>query len=79
MFLVPIALIVVVINLVQSIGLVAQSSVFTDIILDGVINKLQCSMFCVTRDMVQNRVPACDITSILSMKWHLSFVKYLLI
>ena len=49
MILVPIAFIVVVIDLVQSIGWVAPSYTCTDIVLDCSITKLQCSMFCVKR------------------------------
>ena len=63
MFLVPIALIVEGIGLVQFIVWVAPSCVYTDIVLDGIANKLQCSMFYIKR--VFNRVPTCVIISIL--------------
>ena len=64
MFLVPIALIVVIIDPVQFIGWVALSCVCTDIVLDGIINKLQCSIFYVKKSM--KRAPVYTITSILS-------------
>ena len=53
------------------------SCVRTDAILDGIISKLQCSMFYVKRAM--NRVPACVITLILSNKWRLGVVVYFLV
>ena len=48
-----------------------------NIVLDGMVNKLQCSTFYMKRAM--NRVPLCVITSILSLKWHLSVVSNLLV
>ena len=66
MFLVPIALIIVVFDLVQFIGWVVPSRVCTNGILNGGITKLQCSVFCVKRTM--NRVPGYIITSVLSLK-----------
>ena len=50
----------------QFIGWVAPSRVYTDVVLDGIVSKLQCSMFYVKRTM--NRVPACMITLIFGMK-----------
>ena len=40
------------------------SCVCTDVVLDGNVNKLQCSIFCMKKAM--NRVPVCAKTSILS-------------
>ena len=65
------------IGLVHFIGWVVPSCVCTDVILDGIISKLQCSMLYVKRAM--NRVPACVITLILSKKWHLGVVIYFLV
>ena len=47
MFLSSIGLISVVILSVKFIGWVASFHVYTDIILNGIVNKLQCSIFCV--------------------------------
>ena len=58
----------------QFIGWVAPSCVYTDIVLDGIISKLQCSVFYVKRAM--NRVSACVITLILDKKWRLGVVVY---
>ena len=44
MILVSISLIIVFLGFIQFIGWVAQSCVYTDIVLDGSISKLQCSM-----------------------------------
>ena len=55
MFLVPIALIVVFIDLVQFIGWVAPPCVCTKVVLDSIVNKLQCSMLYAKKAM--NRVP----------------------
>ena len=66
MILVHIALIVVVMGPVQLIGWVAPSCICTDIVLDGIINKLQYSIFCIKRSL--NRVFSCAKTSILSLK-----------
>ena len=64
MLLPPIALIVVVIDLMQFIGWLVQSCICIDIVLDSTISTLRCSVFHVKRAM--NRVPICAITSILS-------------
>ena len=48
-FLVSLALIVAVIDLMQIAGWVALSWIQTDGVLDGIITKLQFSMFCVKR------------------------------
>ena len=64
MILVPIALFVIVIDFVQFIGCFALFYVCTDVVLDGIIDKLQCFEFCVKRAM--NRVPVYEITFILS-------------
>ena len=37
----------------QFIGWVAPSCIYTDTILNGIVNKLQCSMFCVEKDYEQ--------------------------
>ena len=58
----------------QFIGWVAPSCVYADIVLDGIVSKLQCSMFDVKRTM--NRVPACAITLILGKKWSFGVVMY---
>ena len=61
-FLVPIPQIVVVIDPVQFIGWVVPSCVCTDIVFNGIFNKLQFSMLYVKKAM--NRVYICVITSI---------------
>ena len=61
----------------QFIGWVAPSSVHTDVVLDSIISKLQCSVFYVKRTM--NRVPGCAITLILGKKWSLGIVSYFLV
>ena len=66
MFLVPIALIIVVIDLMQFIGWVVPSRTCVDVILDSSTTKLQCSMFYMKRTM--NRVYICMIASILRLK-----------
>ena len=38
------------------------------VVLDGIINKLQCSLFYVEKAM--NKVLVCVITLILGNKWH---------
>ena len=65
------------VGLVQFIGWVALSCVCTDAILDGIISKLQCSIFYAKRAM--NRVPACVITLILGNKSCLGVVVYFLV
>ena len=45
MLLVPTALIIVVIDLGKFIGWVALSCIYINIILDGIVNKLQSSIF----------------------------------
>ena len=49
----------------QFIGWVAPSCVCTDVVLDGIINKLQCSICSMYEKGYTNRVPACAITLIL--------------
>ena len=61
----------------QFIGWDAPSCVCTDVVLYGIISKLQCSMFYVKKTM--NRVPACAITLILVKKWSLDIVSYFLV
>ena len=61
----------------QFIGWVAPSCVRTDVVLDGIGSKLQCSMFYVKR--IMNRVPACVITLILGKKWSLGVASYFLV
>ena len=63
MILVLIALFFVVLDLVKFIGWVALSCIHTDVVLDDVISKLQCSVLHVRRAM--NRVPIYAITSML--------------
>ena len=58
------------------IGWVALSCVRTDVVLDGISSKLQCSMFDVKR--IMNRVPTCAITLVLCSKLHLGIVIYFL-
>ena len=53
----------------QSIGWVAPSCVHTDVVLDGIGSKLQCSVFCT--NSIMNRVFACAIALILGKKWSL--------
>ena len=53
----------------QFIGWVAPYCVRADVVLDGIVGKLQCPMFYVKRTM--NRVPDCAITLILGNKWSL--------
>ena len=62
MFLVPITIIVVVIFPVQFIGWVALYCVHNDIVLDDIVDKLQCSMFHAKR--AKNRVPVFAVNSI---------------
>ena len=50
----------------QFIGWVLSFCIHTDVVLDSIINKLQCSVFCVKKAI--NKVPVCAITSILSCK-----------
>ena len=71
-----ITFIVLVIGLVQFIGWVVPSCVCTNVVLDGIINKLQYSVFHVKRAM--NKVSVCVATSILGQKWHLDIFIYLL-
>ena len=52
----------------QFIGWVVLFYVYTDVVLDGIINKLYCSMFYVKRDM--NRIPVYVIALVLGYKWH---------
>ena len=66
LFLVPIALIVVVTGPVQFIECAAAFCVIIDIVLDSIINKLQCSMLCVKK--TTKKVTICMITSILIKK-----------
>ena len=66
MFLVPIALIVVVTGPVQFIGCAAPFCIIIDIVLDGIINKLQCSILYMKK--TTKKVPICVITSILIKK-----------
>ena len=61
----------------QYIGCVAPSCICTDVVLDGIVSKLQCSMFYVKRAM--NRVPAYMIALILGKKWCLGVVVYFLV
>ena len=65
------------IGLAQFIGWVVSSCVRTDVVLDGIISKLQCSVFYVKRAM--NMVPAYVITKILGNKWSLHIVRYYLV
>ena len=58
----------------QFFGWVAPSCVCTDIVLDGISSKLQCSIFCVKR--IINRVLACAMMLILGKKWSLSVASY---
>ena len=53
------------------------SCVRTDVVLDGIISKLQCCMFYMKRAM--NRVLTYVIALILSNKWHLGIIMYLLV
>ena len=52
------------------------SCVHADMVLDGIISKLQCSVFDVKRTM--NRVPTCVKTLILGSKWRLGIIFYFL-
>ena len=45
---------------------VAPFYILTDVVLDGIISKLQYSLFCMKRAM--NRISACAITLILGKK-----------
>ena len=66
MFFGSITLIVDFIGLVKFIGWVAPSCVHTDVVLDSIINKLQCSIFYIKRTVY--RLPACVKTLILGKK-----------
>ena len=77
MILVPIAIIIVALDLQQFIGWVAPFWVYIDISLDSIIIKLQCSIFCIRINI--NRVPLCVIVSILSLKLHVFIVDILLV
>ena len=61
----------------QFIGWVAPSWVCTDVVLDGIISQLQCSMLYVKKAM--NKVPACVATLILGNKWRLDIVTYFMV
>ena len=61
----------------QSIGWVVPFCVRTDVVLDIIVSKLQCSIFYVKRAM--NRVLAYVITLILLNKWSLGVVVYFLV
>ena len=66
MFLVIITLFNVVINPMLFIRWVILSCIYTDIVLDGIIIKLQYSML--HKKIAMNRVPFCMKTSILGFK-----------
>ena len=66
MILVPIALIIVVSDLMQFAGRVTLHCVCTDIDLDGIINNLQCCIHHVKKAM--NRLLVYAISFILSLK-----------
>ena len=57
--------IVKVLDLVQFFGWFALSSVYIDVVLNSIITKLQCFVFCMKIIM-----PPCAKTSILSLKLH---------
>ena len=61
----------------QFIGWVAPSCVRTDVVLCGIVSKLQCSMVYVKKAM--NRVSAYATTLILGKKWRLGIVVYFLV
>ena len=61
----------------QFIGRVAPSCICIDVVLDGIVSKLQYPMFCIKRPM--NRVPICLKTLILGNKWRLCAVTYFLV
>ena len=61
----------------QFIGWVAPSCVCTDVVLDGISRKMQCSMLCVKRTM--NSIPVYVITLILGKKWSLGIASYFLV
>ena len=77
MILVPIALIVVNLDYVHFIGWVALSCICTNAVLDSIIAKLQCSTF--SMKIAMNKIPPYAITSILSLKLHVSIVIDLLV
>ena len=62
MVLVPIALTIVVVDLVQFIEWVSPSCIYTDVVLNGIINKIHCSMICVKKAI--NSIDVYIITSI---------------
>ena len=59
------------------IGWVTPSYIYTDIILDGIIDKLLWSVCCVKRAM--DKVSVCGITLILGQRQYLGIVVYLLV
>ena len=72
-----IALFVIVLDLMQFIGWATPSCVCINIVLDGIITRLQCSMLYIT--IAMNTVPLCAIPSVLSLKWHFSIVNDFLV
>ena len=77
MILLPIALIIVALDLVQFIGYFALSHVYIDIVLDGIITRLHCFVF--SMQLAMNRVLLYAITSISSFKLHVCIVMGLLV
>ena len=49
MFLVPIALIIIVIDFVQFISCIALSCIHVDVVLNVIITKQKCSIFCIKK------------------------------
>ena len=72
MFLIPIALVIVVMYPVQFVRWVASSYIYVYVVLDGINTKVQCSMFHVR--IAMNKISLGMISLILSMKWHVDIV-----
>ena len=64
MLLVLVALKIVYLDLMRFIRLVALSCIYINVVLDGIISNLQCSVFCMKINI--NMVLFCVITFILS-------------
>ena len=68
MIFIPIGIIIKVLDLEKSIEWITPRWVYIDVVLDGIITKLQCFIFRIK--IVMNRVPFCTIISILSLKYY---------
>ena len=77
MVLLPVALIIVIIDLVYFIRWVAPSCIYIFIGLDGIIKRLHCSILCTK--LTINKVSLYVTTSISNLKLHVCIVVGLLL